>query len=749
MNLRLPISALCALAAASLLAVTPAVAQTDLDDVVPAAPSRAAGYALSNEREEPADYVRDLLVLVNLGEGELAKPLMDELAGMSLTGEQLAGLVAQFGAAKIHRLARAAELGPAADQFAGKCFEAAGAAAADPGRLSELTRQYATGDKAARRVALQGLQAAGVDGALATITALAAADDAKQQSRLREALVRMKPLSTPLVAAALDSPNAAVRQQAAWALGQMGDRASIPRLAAIAAGAQGSEPVGAAARWSLSELTGVAFSPTSAEPLLRDAIVNANAGVPARRGVPGTGAQEGGATAWIWNQDLAAGDAAVVSAGVSREDAAHLRTAELAADLWNLNQGDPDHATLAVAYRLHAEWLLDNRGVAATLPGPAAADLPAETLSQALELATEESLTGSAIAIAAELGSRRNPAVLATHDGRPSPLAAALVASHPAVRFAALEAIMQINPTSPFPGSSKVTKSLLHFASSDGESAAVVAMPKTADAATVSGRLAGIGVQAIATNIGAAVVCDAADHPDVEFVIIDTGVLRPNVREVLFQVRRLTATANLPVVLLAADGQLDRAKQIAREHERVLAFPRPHSTEATTSIAQAAREIAPAGLPTPTQRNEHAAAAAGWIERLLKDGPSFYNVRAHSSELLAAVNRSSDIASTIPSLALVGTPESQTSLLNLANQDVLPVATRDAAAAGFDQSVQKHGLLLTRQQIVGQYDRYNASETESPDTQRVLGAVLDSIESLRDESLSGETPSEEPRSNEG
>ena len=87
MNLRLPISALCALAAASLLAVAPAAAQTDLDDVVPAAPSRAAGYALSNEREEPADYVRDLLVLVNLGEGELAKPLMDELAGMSLTDE--------------------------------------------------------------------------------------------------------------------------------------------------------------------------------------------------------------------------------------------------------------------------------------------------------------------------------------------------------------------------------------------------------------------------------------------------------------------------------------------------------------------------------------------------------------------------------------------------------------------------------------------------------------------------------------
>lgn len=734
MNVRLPILA-SALLAASLC--VPARAQVDQDapappatdndpagaELEPAAPGRVASIVLANDRQAPADYVRDILVLLNLGEGQFAKPLMDELAGLQLSDEQRAGLVARVGTAKIHKLARSPELGPEAREFVVACVTAAGAASTSPEKLAAVIEQLGSDDAATRRAGLAGLRAAGEQGVVATLGALAASDDATQQNRLREALVRMKPLANPIVAAALDAPSDATRRQAAWALGQMDDRPSLPRLAAIAGGPDYDQPLGKAARWSLEKLAGADFSPAAAAPLLEAAIEQSTGGVPARR------ADNQDAIA-VWGWDAEAN--APAKTLLPRELAGQVRTARLTSDLWGLNQGDAASNARALAYRLQAEWLQSDGG-RVTLPGPAVDDADATTLNAALDLALSEGLTGAAILAADAMGARRDPAVLMSVDAQPTPLAAALTADHPAVRFAALRAVMAINPPSPFPGSSRVAAALMYFASSDGESAAVIAMPKTVDAATFSGRLAGAGIQGLATNVGAQVVCQAVDHPDIEFVVLDMGILRPVLRETLFRVRRQTSTAMLPVVLLAADGQLDHAKQVAREHDRVLTFPRPHSSEDTVSIAAAARAAAPPGMPSADERAEQAAAAAGWIEDLLSEGPSFYNLRGRSDELLAAVNRSSDIASTLPSLALVGTPDSQRTLANLASQDVLPIATRDAAAAAFDKSVQQHGLLLTSQEIVDQYDRYNASEQSDAQTQRVLGAVLDTIESLRDD----------------
>ena len=50
------------------------------------------------------------------------------------------------------------------------------------------------------------------------------------------------------------------------------------------------------------------------------------------------------------------------------------------------------------------------------------------------------------------------------------------------------------------------------------------------------------------------------------------------------------------------------------------------------------------------------------------------------------------------------------------------------AAEAFRASVAAHGVLLTTDQILAQYDRYNASETADAATQKVLARVLDVIE---------------------
>ncbi|MEN6493458.1 MAG: hypothetical protein ABFD16_04125, partial [Thermoguttaceae bacterium] len=66
---------------------------------------------------------------------------------------------------------------------------------------------------------------------------------------------------------------------------------------------------------------------------------------------------------------------------------------------------------------------------------------------------------------------------------------------------------------------------------------------------------------------------------------------------------------------------------------------------------------------------------------------------------------------------------------------------RKAALAAFQQSVTKHGVLLTSQEILMQYDRYNQSEKLDRDTQQVLGSILDSIET-RSKGETGKSKSE-------
>jgi hypothetical protein len=56
------------------------------------------------------------------------------------------------------------------------------------------------------------------------------------------------------------------------------------------------------------------------------------------------------------------------------------------------------------------------------------------------------------------------------------------------------------------------------------------------------------------------------------------------------------------------------------------------------------------------------------------------------------------------------------------------LSERQAAATAFDAAISKRGLLLARNEIQVQYDRYNQSKILDSETQAVLGSLLDSIE---------------------
>ena len=140
----------------------------------------AVRAALELPRESPADHFQAIVWLIDLGQPELAKPILEELAKLPLTDAQRAALVAEFGTRDMLLLSRTKELAPSGATFADACMAAAAAAANDPQRIATLVAQLTDLSPEVRQMAQSDLAATGQIGVTATLEALAKAAGAKR-----------------------------------------------------------------------------------------------------------------------------------------------------------------------------------------------------------------------------------------------------------------------------------------------------------------------------------------------------------------------------------------------------------------------------------------------------------------------------------------------------------------------------------------------------------------------------------------
>jgi hypothetical protein len=392
-------------------------------------------------------------------------------------------------------------------------------------------------------------------------------------------------------------------------------------------------------------------------------------------------------------------------------------------------QVDAADLRLAVLYGLEESALL-SRPPAPQLAQSIAAMTPAD-LSEALGMATAEGYIAAAVELAGELARRGDPTILATSSGLPSPLAGALTSPDRAVRFAALSAIMQLAPQRSFPGSSHVTDSLWYFVAGAGLPTAIVASPDIVQASTWAGELRAVGYEATPVRTGREVLLAAVDPATssrLGLVLLDSDVGQPLMGEVSYQLHANDRTAGVPILIASSIPRLAAAQRIAAGDPLVMATPRPHGEGALAAIAE--QSIALTGRPiAPAEvRTSQAVQALSWLAALLANGSPYDELHRDGALVTRTLLIPELAAPSIAVLAGLGTGPSQTALLDYASSHTAPIEGRRAAAAAFAASVQRHGMHLTREQVIRQYDRYNASETADADTQQVLGQILDVIE---------------------
>lgn len=652
--------------------------------------SPAVEATLALPRTEPRHYVDAVIALSDLGATAEATAIAQEFAGLGMSDQQMIKLADAVGTAKLTKLGRVA---PGSAATVEKVLATAHAAANSPERLAALvSRLSGERDQAVEAIrAMRNSGQAGVDYCLAQI---AETNDPKLRARLREALVALDPISQPALFEAAGSSNAQVAEQAAYALGRLAElnRLRSPVSAALVAGRTLQPgPAGDAARWAYQQIAG-------RPPML-----------PAVRSELNTAIDE------LLKSPVLFSEATPVSPKFAVQLAARL-----AADLAEVDPGNGSSVRLALLLGLENDSEVRTESLAT------------DQLATALHEALERGLYVAAQRCCQTLGERRDPLALNSGKGTPAPLAAALESGHSGVRFAAVKAILEIAPTQPFAGSSRVAETLLHLASATGDDVAVVAYPQMAKAGQTASWLLAAGYAATPANRGSDALRIASESPDVQLVLIDMSIRLPGARETLFRLRRSPTTALTPILLLAADGRLGEAQRLAAEHGgaagRVLAGSRPHSVEVIGALAKDLTATAASGLPDGETRLAQADFAREAIAKIVAEGPAFYGMSAHAQQVVSLTIPTDELS--FNTLAAIGTPESQLRLLDAASFETLSIDSRNLAAKAFGRSLREHGVLLTREQIRRQYDRYNLSASASAETQQVLGHLLDLIEGV-------------------
>jgi hypothetical protein len=697
------------------------VAQPQQPPLEPKDPAVAA--VLRGNPTTPPEWVRAAKTLAGLGRPDLGKQFLRRLIDAKLNDQQLAALAEQFGSATFLGMAARAEMQPEAGQLADAILTAVDRALRDPARIARLIRQLQDPSPEQRYRASTGLWEAHSAAVGPLLAVLADAARAGEQPAVRAVLVEMRSDAVGPLVAVLEASDPKLVAQAIWILAQIGARQTAIYLFGPYASETSQPAVRAVAAAALKRLIGRTPSRRDAVRLLiEQAEAYFDRKQPLREDVDGL------VPLWRWDESTKQ----CISKKLPADEAASALAARLGREAYALAKEDSQVRLLYLATRLEEAayevgWdkpLPDGPGTAAA----EAARCGPGVIEDLLQYAIARNHFPAATAAARILGRIGTTETLLRQGAQPTALVRATRHPDRRLRMAATDAVIRLQPLQPFPGCSYIPQALGFFAASGGTRRALVAGPSTEDSRRLAGMLAGAGFEVDTAVTGRQLMRLAIASPDYELALIDAAIDQPPIDLLLQQLRQDCRSGTLRVGLIARDGYLPRARQVARRDPLALAFSRPHSDESFAQEMEQLTALAPREFVDHAERQRQAAEALDRLVEFSRVGNKLYDVRSTQGAVLAALYTPGLGTKAAAVLGNLGTAESQQALIELASRWTQPIELRQAALEAFRQSMQAGGILLSTQQILRQYDRYNQSEGLDPATQQILGSILDCIE---------------------
>ncbi len=627
--------------------------------------------------------------LVRTGQSKKAVPYLDRFAKGQVDDATLVEIRDKYGAGSILRLAD----DPATNKYAQPLVERLMAAvsrfALEPERMSRAVAEL-TGTAEEQSYAVAQLNEAGPYAVPALVEAL---ENPQLTPEKRALLVhnmgRLDRSAVPALLPVLDCSDPRLAAAAATVLGAIGDPRAVAFLTFPASASQFPPAVREAAQAAIGRLTGRSFvvQPHSPAQVLTQAAWSYHRHQVEFPSEP--------IAVWVWDKDRKV----PVPRPMKRAEAEAYFGLRLANEAVQLQPLDLDASAALVSLSL--QTAIDRVGfnafptqdqttfATAVKAGPT-------VLTEVLRKAIADRKDELAAAAATALGQATDPSALPL-TGHPHPLVEALSAPGPRVQFAAARALVQLAPTRPFPGSSRVVPTLARFATAQKLPRAVIIDGNPNRGSQLAGSLKGMGYETVLETAGNQGFRAAAESADVELVAVSYVQTHGawNLIDILTNFSSDARTANLPVYIY---GPL----RLERDRFNLLdSFPKARFVVQPTSAAILESLLGgkPAKLTT-VERAAYTNEAALLLARVASQPKSPYAADLSASEpaLTVALNQPETSLAASSALGEVPSSDAQQSLADVVLDPSRPAELRRSSAAQLARSIQRFGPLVTGDQ---------------------------------------------------
>lgn len=509
--------------------------------------------------ETAEELAKSIGLLIGQGRPDLAKPWMDQLAGLRLSDADLAALVSRVGAGSLVKLSLARELQPAGREFAARALNAADTANRAPGRVAKLVQLLTDDSLDIRRGALKQLRTTGNDGVLVVANALLEATDIDTRRSLVAALAGLGHEASDVAIAFLENKDPIIRAAGCFVLERTGADDELLLLLAPAL-LDASPAVRLAAQSACRKrFHAVPDAVTAIEKLSRAAEELRRRHDRERLLMVEENSSEG--SQWSW--DASGQRLTIAPTTASRADIS--LASRLALDAYRLS-GDQNaqNAYLALAWE-----------TADSYAWPGGETYTFADVEDVLTTAREKRLAGAAVKAARLLGSLGDKEIVRSAGGSPAPIVLALRDTDPRVRFAALEAIQHVAADTTFAGASHVRDALEYFAAGRGRAAAIVITGDLERGQNLVAWLAESGFGAEVTATARDALSSIWSGPDVELIVLDAAIAASDAGRVITELRHDFRSRVIPVMVLAEPDALPYAGRFVGMHAKIELFPIP------------------------------------------------------------------------------------------------------------------------------------------------------------------------------
>jgi hypothetical protein len=671
------------------------------------------------------DLVRSADLALRLGDTEMAGRFLSRVVADPPGDREFTDMVDELGSVAFARLSNSPTLAADGGRLAQMAFAAHQRVHSNPTNLRNWIAELSSDDARVRMTALDHLKRSGGAAVGPLVGVLADSTRVNQHALARSVLARMGDDARLPLLAILDQGSPEEAAAALSALAPLLKNSDVVFLLRPAL-AEGEDPAFQAAAATLLQQFGVDLpEPRSAAARL---IQETERCFRAERLIQNQADGE----AIIWTYDSASKTASENSVSID----AHYRqmAAQFASDAYRIL---PGHAE---TIRLYLLTLLEEASYAVGLDTPLpleldsaaqiAADLGTDAVLATLIRALELERPVPAQAAARVLGQIGDADGLIYGGSDPTPLIQAVNNPDRRVRWAALEAIMSLGPESAYPGSSDVVEMLMHMIASTGDRNVVIASNNNGEVNRLGGTLMPLGYEFLSAYEGRTAMEVATSSSDVELILIDARIQNPPIDVLVRHLRLEPRTAGIPALIFAPGTIYDATISLIEFDPLSIVLPTPHSDKDAAWCVEQAEALLLVEQPSADLRFQQAAQAIVWLGELYETDAQ--NIRQSWQDVESVATDAFYMPmlreSALNILTKIGTSDTQTLLLNYASRLGAPMADRRLAFQTLIDNVEAGGMRLTNEQLLHQYDRYNASRLEDEATQQLLSDILDWIE---------------------